>query len=172
MKSPVRGTSADGALTAKATVAESGGTVMVRTAQAENAHDTEGAARPVDRAADNRSAPIFGSLTPTASQELDQGDDQTTLGDQRAEQPFQKVGLHRLDGGSGLLAQGFHAGLDLGDIGLDRCDIGLGGEIGVEQGDMLFGQGLGLPLGEAALGQALDEAVGCRMRWPRSCVRS
>ena len=88
-----------------------------------------------------------------ALQQLDQGDDQAALGDQRAEQPFQKIRLHRLDASSGFLSQGF-------DVGLDRGDIRLGGEVGVEEGDMLFGQRLGLLLGEAAFGQALDEAMG------------
>ena len=59
-------------------------------------------------------------------QQLDQGDDQATLGDQCAKQPFQKIGLDRLD------------------MRFDLRDIGLGREIGVEQGDMLFGQGRGL----------------------------
>ena len=113
-----------------------------------------------------------------ALQQLDQGDDQAALGDQRAEQPFQKIRLHRLDAssgflpqgfdaGRGFLSQGFDAGLDFGDAGLDFGDVGrdggdvrLGGEVGVEEGDMLFGQRLGLLLGEAALGQALDEAMG------------
>ncbi len=121
-----------------------------------------------------------------ALQQLDQGDDQPALGDQRAEHPFQETGLDPREVGPGLLPQSFDVGLepgldpgevgpgllpqgfdvglepglDPGEVGLDRRDIGLGGEIGVEQGDMLLGQGLGLPLGEAALGQALDEAVG------------
>ena len=95
-----------------------------------------------------------------ALQQLDQGDDQAALGDQRAEQPFQKIRLHRLDASSGFLPQGFDAGLDFGDVGRDGGDVRLGGEVGVEEGDMLFGQRLGLLLGEAALGQALDEAMG------------
>ena len=75
-------------------------------------------------------------------EKFDEGHDQAALGDQRAEEPFQQVGLHGLD------------------LRLDLRDIRLGGEVGVEEGDMLFGEGLGLPLGEAVLGQALDEAMG------------
>ena len=82
----------------------------------------------------------------TALQELHQRDNQAPLGDQRADQPFRKIGLHRLDGRPGLLSQGL--------------DVGLGREVAVEQGDMLLGQGLGLLLGETALRQSLDEAVG------------
>ena len=87
-------------------------------------------------------------------QQLDQGDDQATLGDQRAKQPFQKIGLYRLD------------------MRFDLRDIGLGREIGVEQGDMLFGQGLGLFLGEAALRQTLDPATGIDEREVRLGNRS
>ena len=59
------------------------------------------------------------------------------------------------------MPQGFHAGLDPGDVGpgflaqgldagLGRSDIGLGGEVGVEEGDVLFGESLGLFLGDCA----------------------
>ena len=85
-------------------------------------------------------------------EKFDEGNDHAALGDQRAEEPFQKIRFHSLDAGFGLLPQGF-------DVGLDRGDIGLGGEIGVEEGDMLFGEGLDLLLGEAAFGQTLDEAM-------------
>lgn len=43
-------------------------------------------------------------------EKFDEGDDQAALGDQRAEQPFHKVGLHRLDGCAGFLPQGFDVG--------------------------------------------------------------
>ena len=64
-------------------------------------------------------------------EKFDEGDDQAALGDQRAEEPFQKIRLHCLD------------------ARLDGGDIRLGGEIGVEEGDVLFGEGLGLFLLEA-----------------------
>ena len=107
---------------------------------------------------------MYAAQARAALQQLDQGDDQAALGDQRAEQPFQKIRLHCLDAGSGFLSQCFDAGrgfLSQGvDAGLDGGDIRLGREVGVEESDMLFGQGFGLLLGEAAFGQALDEAMG------------
>ena len=72
------------------------------------------------------------------------------LGDQRADQPLEKVGLDR------------------GQIGPDCRQVGLGREIAVQQGDMLVGEGLGLPLGKAVIRQPLDEAMGVGMRWPRT----
>ena len=38
------------------------------------------------------------------SEKFDQGDDQATLDDQRAEQPFQKIRLHSFDAGLGRIA--------------------------------------------------------------------
>ena len=69
---------------------------------------------------------MYAAQARAALQQLDQGDDHATLGDQRAEQPFQKIRLHRLDAGSGFLSQGV-------DVGRDGGDIRLGREVGVEE---------------------------------------
>lgn len=53
----------------------------------------------------------LGGLTCTASQEIDQGDEQAAQGNQFTEQPFQKIGLDRLEVSHCLLAQGLDAGL-------------------------------------------------------------
>ncbi len=60
---------------------------------------------------------MYGTLARAALRQLDQGCDQAALGDQRSEQSFQNIRLHRLDTGSGFLSQGFHAGLNFGDVG-------------------------------------------------------
>ena len=40
-------------------------------------------------------------------EKFDEGNDQTALGDQCAEEPFHKVGFHCLDGCFGFVPQGF-----------------------------------------------------------------
>ena len=50
-------------------------------------------------------------------EELYEGDDKTALGDHPAEQPFNNVRLHRLDGSGGFVSQGIHAGLSPRDVG-------------------------------------------------------
>ena len=77
-----------------------------------------------DSVARGGSRNMYAAQARAALQQLDQGDDQAALGDQRAEQPSQKIHLHRLDAGRGFLLQGV-------DVGLDGGDIRLGGEVGI-----------------------------------------
>ena len=55
--------------------------------------------------AESRTSGAFQGL-----EKFDEGEDQAALGDRRAEQPFHKIGLHRLNGCFGFLPQGFDAG--------------------------------------------------------------